>query len=223
MMSIHRFIICGLVLCAMSSCWERRSAKADPNNPQPATKIDGDDFRDQVHALEKEVAQLRSQLAGRGRGAYKHGSRAITGKPGDETLLDRLYNAETTLKQTKEELDERIQSIAKLKQSVISNDTLIKSLELKAELYEKNKDKIATLQDDRKVKLKEIQDLRANVVETELRLLKLQSRHFNFAREILEIEPGDMQSFLELQDTVKQMTLELKPASTVHDQEGDQS
>lgn len=201
---LKHMVTIGICCLCMSGCFGRQAKLGNGD-------ISAEDFQKQVSNLEAEVASLRMQLAGKGRGAYERGPRAITGRAGDETLLDRLYLAETGLKKAKEDLEERNKSIARLKQSVITNDTLIKNLELKAELFEKNKTKIATLQDNRKVNLKEIDALSASLVEAELQLLKLQSRHFNFAREILEIEPGDMQSFLDLQEKVKQMTLELKP------------
>ncbi len=199
-----------LCLCfACSACFFRsaETESSDENSPALTEK----EFSDKVSVLEKEVERLRAQLAGSGRGAYARGPRMITGQAGDETLLDRLYNAENGLKQAQNEIDAKNKSISILQQKTIANDTLIHSLELKAELYEKNRDKIATLQDNRKMNLLEMQDLRVNLVESELEFLKLQRRYFDFAREILELEPGDAQTFLELQDKIKLMTLELKP------------
>ena len=59
-------------------------------------------------------------------------------------------------------------------------------------------------------------NLRSNLIESELKLLSLQSEHFNFARIILELEPGDTQGFLDLQEHIKQMTLELNPTGKEH-------
>ena len=206
------FIACiySCILCTLlNSCLFRKSAA------KPA--LAGDDaYQDRIQEIEAEIDQLLGQLEGSSRGAYNSGPRMITGKPGDETLLDRLYNAENSLGKTRIELENKQISIAKLKQTVLNNTLLVKSLELKAELYEKNRDKILTLQDNRKQTLVEMSNLRSNLIESELKLLSLQSEHFNFARIILELEPGDTQGFLDLQEHIKQMTLELNPTGKEH-------
>lgn len=180
-----------------------------------ATDISPDDYNARIQQIESDIGALLKRIdthaQGSSRGAYSQGPRNITGTAGDETLLDRLYNAETNLKKTRTELDGKHASIATLKQTVLNNTLLVKSLELKAELYEKNRGKIATLQDDRKHTLSTINDLQSHLIESELKLLTLQSDHFNFARIILELEPGDTQGFLDLQEHIKKMTMELDP------------
>lgn len=210
-MHIPPYFICMSVIaltCTFSSCTSRQDHQPDQ---EKILSTSDSEYKDRVQAIEAEIDQLLSQLQGSSRGAYTQGPRLITGTAGDETLLDRLYNAENTLVHTRVELGDKQQSIATLKKTVINNSLLIKSLELKAELYEKNRDKILTLQDDRKHSLSEISDLRSSLIEAELKLLTLQSDHFNFARKILELEPGDTQGFLDLQEQMKQMTLELGP------------
>lgn len=170
-----------------------------------------------VAELETMVTDLRKRIAGQGRGAYAHGTHQIAAYGGSqETILDRLSNAESKLASIRKDLAGKREDIKRLRQEQSANEVLIDSLRADAFELDRQHDQLTAVRQTLAEERRSSTDNAGLLIASELQRIEMETRYFNLVNDLLRLEPDAIQDLLRIQKRLEQDTESLLPDIETH-------